>query len=118
MTNQPINDCFQHDGRRLPHAEALALLKSRIRPITTEQSVPLHDAAGRIASRPVQASHPVPSRTNSAVDGYAFAYAYYDARLGSRLPVVGRVAAGHTIGLEASVPTGAVRIFTGAVLPD
>ena len=112
-TRKLIDDCFVHDRDRLRHAEALALLKSRVAPVTGIETLPLVDAAGRILAQAVAAKLPVPAHHNAAVDGYAFAHA--DLADGA-LPVWGRAAAGHP--LQGPAKQGAaVRIFTGAVLP-
>ncbi|KAB2911762.1 MAG: molybdopterin molybdotransferase MoeA [Hyphomicrobiaceae bacterium] len=117
MTKKLLDDCFLHDKERLRHAEALALLKERIRPVATTETVALAYAAGRILAAPAVAPRSVPAHTNAAVDGYSFAAADYDGEAGSELPVMGRAAAGHP--LEApSAPRSAVRIFTGAVMPE
>ena len=117
MPIEPLNDCFVHDGRMLRHAEALALLRSRVQPITSEELIPLSVANGRTASRAVSASSAVPPAANAAVDGYAFAFDAYDARSGAALPLSGRAAAGHP--LENGGHNGsAVRIFTGALMPE
>lgn len=117
MTAKLLDDCFLHDGQRLSHAEALALLASRVAPVTPATAVPLASAAGRILAEPVVATHNVPAHTNSAVDGYAFAAAAYDAAKGATLIVEGRAAAGHPIARAANSGT-AVRVFTGAVMPE
>jgi molybdopterin molybdotransferase len=118
MSSKPINDCFVHDGQRLRHADALALLKSRVEPILREEAVELSSAAGRIASRAVLAIGPVPAATNSAVDGYAFPFRHYDAERGASLLVEGRAAAGHPVAGVGGDRAQAVRIFTGALLPE
>src|SRR5690606_17922188 len=59
---------------------------------------------------------PVPAHTNSAVDGYAFAYNSYDAASGATLEVSARAAAGHAVAEPPPAGT-AVRIFTGAAMP-
>ncbi|MEZ5855620.1 MAG: molybdopterin molybdotransferase MoeA [Hyphomicrobiaceae bacterium] len=116
MTGKLLDDCFLHDGQRLLHAEALALLKGRIAPVCGVERVALGDVQGRIWQNPWSQSSPC-QRTNSAVDGYAFAFADYDAAAGSRLTLGGRVVAGGA--LEAPVTRGsAVRIFTGAAVPQ
>ena len=117
MTNKLIDDCFVHDKRRLRHAEALAILKQRIAPVAGMETVPLTESAGRILAEPAVAPRPVPAHTNAAVDGYAFAAADYDAATGSALPVEGRAAAGHRLE-RAPAPGTAVRIFTGAAMPE
>jgi molybdopterin molybdotransferase len=118
VSSKPINDCFIHDGQRLRHADALALLKARVEPIRREEDVALGGAAGRIASRSVHAVRAVPPATNSAVDGYAFAFRHYDAGRGSSLAVEGRAAAGHPAASASGDRALAVRIFTGALLPE
>lgn len=112
----PGDDRFAHPGRLLRHEEAIALLKARIGPVTGVETVALAAAGGRIVAEPIVAGHPVPAHTNSAVDGYAFEHKSYAAGR-SVLPVHGRAAAGHP--LATRPPSGtAVRIFTGAVMPD
>lgn len=112
-----INDCFEHSGKRLRHAEALALLRDRVVPIGEISRVALPEAVGRIAARAAVAPFPVPGSANSAVDGYAFAASTYDPAKGAELPIEGRVAAGHP--QRTGPPSGpvAVRIFTGGVMP-
>jgi len=117
MVKKLLNDCFAHDSKRLTHHQALALLESRINPVAGEETLALNQAAGRILAAPAVALSPVPAHDNSAVDGYAFAAADYDASLGTEFQVVGRAAAGHPL-KDAAQPQTAVRIFTGAVVPD
>lgn len=116
MTAKLIDDCFAHDNRRLTHAEALAILEQRVRPVTGVERVPLAAAAGRIISEPAVAARPVPAHTNAAVDGYAFASSHYDRASGARFAIAGRAAAGHALAHAADVAS-AVRIFTGAMMP-
>ena len=111
------DDCFAHAGKLLLHDEAIALLSGRVEPIGAAESVSLDSVLGRIASSPVIAPCDVPPHANSAVDGYAFAYADYDPSSGTSFKLAGRAAAGHPI--ARSVPSGsAARILTGAVLPQ
>jgi len=117
MPNKLVDDCFVSDKPRLMHAEALAILKARVGPVADTEVIALDAAAGRILAAPVVARRPVPAHTNAAVDGYAFAASDYDGAKGSTLPVAGRAAAGHPLGHRAALGT-AVRIFTGAVVPD
>jgi molybdopterin molybdotransferase len=116
MPAKLIDDCFVLDKDRVPHREALAILKSRIAPVVSGEQVPLADAGGRFLAEAVISPRPIPAHDNAAVDGYAFSYADYDKDKGARLKVVGQAAAGHPFG---GVPSSgsAVRIFTGAVMP-
>lgn len=117
MANTLIDDCFVPGKKRLLHAEALAILQARLHPVTAAERVPLAHAAGRILRDAVIALGPVPAHTNAAVDGYSFAFAAYDPAAGSELPIEGRAAAGHPLDARPH-PGVAVRIFTGAVMPD
>jgi molybdopterin molybdotransferase len=117
MQNKLLDDCFAHDTKRLRHDAALAILKERVRPVVGVELVPLTQAAGRILATPAVAPRPVPAHTNAAVDGFSFAATDYDAAGGAELAVAGRAAAGHRLAERPAVRT-AVRIFTGAVMPD
>lgn len=111
------DDCFAHSTGRLSHHEAVSLLRSRIAPVVGTECLPLAEAAGRILAEPAVAASPVPAHTNAAVDGYAVAAADYNEAAGAILPVKGRAAAGHPM-REPVTPGAAIRILTGAVLPD
>jgi molybdopterin molybdotransferase len=117
MANKLRDDCFRHDEKRLRHVEALNILRTRLAPVTNGECIRLAHAAGRVLGEAAVAARPVPAHTNAAVDGYSFAFAAYDAREGCKLPVEGRAAAGHPLVSQPS-PGVAVRIFTGAVIPD
>ena len=116
MPKKLLDDCFLHDGDRLRHDQAIALLRSRLAPVTGTERVALADVAGRVLAEPAMALRPVPAHTNSAVDGYGFAAADYAANAGPTFPVGARVAAGHPLDSPVA-PGSAVRIFTGAMLP-
>lgn len=117
MTAKLIDDCFVLDKDRLPHNKAIGILKTRVRPVTGSEQVPLSGASGRYAAESIVAPRSIPGHDNAAVDGYAFASADYDAVNGSAFLVVGEVAAGHPC--EGQLSAGsAVRIFTGAVMPE
>jgi len=96
--------------------EALALMTARIPPIPDTERVLLADADGRVLVRSVAAPINLPVFDNSAVDGYAVAHADVNSDAATRLPVVGRVAAGQTAERHGARGT-AVRIFTGAPMP-
>ena len=112
-----LDDCFAHDKKRLRHEEALSILKQRVVPVAPQEGVALIDAAGRILSTVITAPHSVPLHTNTAVDGFSFAFVDYDAKAGSELSVDGRAAAGHQLAHKPA-PGTAARIFTGAVMPE
>lgn len=113
---QLSDDCFAHGGALMRLDAALAELSQRLVPIAATETLPLAQCRGRILAAPLVAKVAVPPRDNSAVDGYAV---YHDdlAKDGeTRLPVIGRAAAGHPY--PALQPRGtAVRVLTGAVMP-
>ena len=94
-------------------AEALDRLFALVAPLGVEE-VPLAEAACRVLARDVAANRDQPPFAASAMDGYAIAD---DPTPGTRLRVTGEAAAGH--GHPDPVGPGeAVRIFTGAPVPE
>jgi len=96
----------------LPVAEAQARLFA-LAPRVASETVPLHQAAGRWAAADVLARRTQPAATLSAMDGYALRF----ADLPGPWRVIGESAAGRPF--AGTVGAGeAVRIFTGAALPE
>src|SRR5271156_844437 len=114
---QLSDDCFAFGGTLLSVDAALALIAERVTPVVGEETVPLTEAAGRILAHDLVASMDLPPHANSAVDGYAVAHADLLPDRDTVLPVTGRAAAGHPLG-RAIEPGEAIRIFTGAPMPD
>ncbi|WP_411035468.1 gephyrin-like molybdotransferase Glp [Shinella sp. BYT-45] len=96
-------------------ADALDRLLCGAKPAQRTESVPLHEAQGRVLAEDVAARLTQPPFDNSAMDGYAVRHADI-AELGAVLKVVGTSSAGHAFEGSAG-PGEAVRIFTGAPLP-
>ncbi len=95
--------------------EALERILERARPLGTEQ-VDVRAALGRVLAEPVVSRREIPPWPNSSMDGYAVRAA--DTRGAPvSLRVVGRVAAGELPARPLGVGE-AVRIFTGAPLPE
>ncbi len=113
------NDCFAmpQGVAWVPVDEALARLRAALVPIDETETLQVAAAAGRILAADCVARRSNPPRANSAVDGYGFAHAATGAGV-QRLPLVeGRAAAGQPY--AGAVPAGqAVRILTGAILPE
>ncbi len=114
---QLSDDCFAHGGRLMRLDEALALLETRVATVSETESVALAEALGRVLREEVVAGVSVPAEDNSAVDGYAVHFDDLDPQAETRLPVTGRAAAGHPLGRPAGRGE-AIRIFTGALMPD
>jgi molybdopterin molybdotransferase len=94
--------------------EARSRIVNATAPLAGTERVPLARALGRVVAEPVLADCQVPPADNSSMDGFALRYDDL-APSGWTLPVTARVAAGHAPGPLAA--GGAVRIFTGAVVP-
>jgi molybdopterin molybdotransferase len=95
-------------------AEALDRLFALVAPLGAED-VPLTAALGRVLARPLAAARDQPPFAAAAMDGYAIRAA--DARPGAQLALVGESVAGRRA--EAALGPGqAIRIFTGAPLPE
>ncbi|HYU13412.1 MAG TPA: molybdopterin molybdotransferase MoeA, partial [Stellaceae bacterium] len=114
---QLSEDCFAFGGALLGVDAALALIDERVTPVVGEEIVLLGEACGRILARDLVAQIDVPPHANSAVDGYAVAHADLLPDRDTVLPVGGRAAAGHPLGRPAARGE-AIRIFTGAPMPD
>lgn len=99
----------------LPVAEAQQSIIDAVGPLPAEQ-ISLADGLGRVLAREVASRRDQPPMAMSAMDGYAVRAADV-ASLPATLNVVGYAPAGHAF--DGSVGPGeAVRIFTGAPVPD
>jgi molybdopterin molybdotransferase len=98
----------------LPVEEALARVLAGAAPLGTE-TAPLADALGRVLAGAPAARRDQPPFAASAMDGYAVRAG--EAMSGTVLRVIGQSAAGH--GFAGTLGPGeAVRIFTGAPVPE
>ncbi len=113
---QLSDDCFAGVDRLTPIDEALAMLVTRLQPVTRPETVPLARACGRILATDLVATIDVPPHDNAAVDGYAVYFDDLDPQNPTRLPLSGRAAAGHPL-QQPQNHGEAVRIFTGAPMP-
>lgn len=93
------------------------LIAQRIAPVQEFERVALGAARGRVASGDVQAPVALPPFDNSAVDGYAVRFGDLNAGGETRLAIAERVYAGYSARTSIQ-PQTAVRIFTGAPMPE
>ncbi len=114
---QLSDDCFAGAERLITTSEALDILAAQVTPVADKERVPLRAASGRILAEDVTSPINVPPHANSAVDGYAVHFSALNIDQPTSLPVGGRAAAGHPLG-RAAQPGEAIRIFTGAPMPD
>lgn len=99
----------------LPVDEALERIVAGLAPLGPE-TIPIAEAGGRVLAGPIRALRTQPPFDSSAMDGYAVRAADI-ADIPARLTVIGESAAGKRH--SGRVAAGeAVRIFTGAPLPE
>jgi molybdopterin molybdotransferase len=113
------NDCFALPPgvEWTPVDEALALLRHRLRAVTAFETVAVASAAGRVLAADAVARRSNPPAPNAAVDGYGFAVAATGEGPQVLPLLAGRAAAGAPY--AGAVPPGAaLRILTGAILPE
>ncbi len=95
-------------------AEAKDLIQLHT-PVLSIESVMLDDSLSRILAEEIYSPIDLPPFKQSSMDGYAFSYLKWDKE--SPLKVIGEIAAGAT-SYPILQSNEAVRIFTGARLPD
>jgi len=95
--------------------EAKALIKDRVVALAPSRML-LRDALGLCLSEDIYSPVSMPGFAQSAMDGYAFSWAGYQ-QFGA-LQIVGEVAAGAAEAGPRPAPNQAVRIFTGAPVPE
>ena len=114
---QLSDDCFAFGGPMMSVDEAVGIIASRVSAVQDVRTVPLNAADGRILAGDIFAPLPLPPFTNSAVDGYAVRSRDLPQAEEAAFPVTGRVQAGASAS-AAIEPGHAVRIFTGAPMPE
>ncbi|MEJ7875305.1 MAG: gephyrin-like molybdotransferase Glp [Solirubrobacterales bacterium] len=104
----------------LPVADARAAVLAAVAETLAAESTPLAEAQGRVLAVDVVSSEDVPGSDNSAMDGFAVR-AVDTARTGEDRPARLRLAGESRAGEPFATTLGkgeAVRISTGAVMPD
>src|ERR1700710_614838 len=114
---QLSDDCFAFGGPMMSVDEAVGLIAARVTPVREFETVGLANADGRVLAHDVTAPLPLPPFTNSAVDGYAVSSRDLPDDKELAFAVTGGVQAGASA--RAPIKPGeAVRIFTGAPMPE
>ncbi|MGV3635495.1 MAG: gephyrin-like molybdotransferase Glp [Pseudorhodoplanes sp.] len=114
---QLTDDCFAFSGPLLPVDELERIIRERIAPVLDVETVKLANARGRTLADDVVAPINLPSFDNSAVDGYAVRFSDLSAQAETSLSIADRVQAG-SAAAHPVAPGTAVRIFTGAPMPE
>lgn len=96
-------------------SEAKARLLASAHPVSETEVVDLANAYGRVLAEELLSPMTVPPFSNAAMDGYALRADDLN-KIGKRLPVSQRIAAGEVA--TPLIPGSAARIFTGAQVPD
>jgi len=113
---QLSDDAFAFGSQLMPVDEAHRTMAERVGAVRETEGVSLIGADGRVLAEALVAPIDLPNFDNSAVDGYAVRFASLAASGETILPISARVAAGHA---SAAAPAdAAVRIFTGAPMPE
>ncbi|MFS4437959.1 gephyrin-like molybdotransferase Glp [Paracoccaceae bacterium GXU_MW_L88] len=92
--------------------DVLLALRERMTPVARTETIPLTDAVGSVLAQDLIAARSHPPDDNSAMDGYGFRGEETAFRL-----IEGRSAAGAPFGGKVG-EVEAIRILTGAVIPD
>lgn len=114
---QLTDDCFAFSGPLLPVDDLERIIRERVTPVTEIETVPLAKARGRTLARDIEAPLDLPPFDNSAVDGYAVRHADLSAKSDTAFAIADRVTAGRAAA-HPIAPGTAIRIFTGAPMPD
>jgi molybdopterin molybdotransferase len=114
---QLSNDCFAFGDKPLTIDAALAFIRGRVPVVAGIEHLPLSACDGCVLADSVYAKSPLPAFFNAAVDGYAVRHADLGVDGETRLPLTGRLQAGAK-NTQPLSPQTAMRIFTGALMPD
>ena len=99
------------------YEEARKRLNDALQQVASTEIVPLSAALDRISSADVISSLNLPETSNAAVDGYGVSSAFLGANPNHAFRLIGEAKAGHPF--DGLVPEGAaIRIFTGAIMPE
>lgn len=114
VTGNAMTEPYGREG--LPLEQARAQILEAVQPLGLQETLPLPQALGRTAAAAVFSAGSVPGFRASIMDGYAISGSV-QPELGDRWRLVGVSAAGAPF--AAVLAAGeAVRILTGAVVPD
>src|SRR5947209_3725434 len=94
--------------------EAKDIVRNNVTPLTAT-TLPIQDAFGFVLAEDIYASIDIPNFRQSSMDGYAFSFDDYSED--KKLILAGEVPAGVHADFE-NLSGKAVRIFTGAPVPD
>jgi molybdopterin molybdotransferase len=94
------------------------VLLDRLRPLERSQWLSLADLHGQVLTQSLISPYNVPSHQNSAMDGFAIRFMDLGSDVELQLPVGERILAGHPNPKPPPAHPHALRVMTGAVLPE
>jgi molybdopterin molybdotransferase len=115
---QLSQDCFASGADILSVDDAVALITARFTAVDGVETVPLAEADGRVLAEDLVATLQLPPFTNSAVDGYAVRGDDVPSDAERLFRVAGRLQAGSAAAVPPVAAGEAIRIFTGAPMPE
>jgi molybdopterin molybdotransferase len=115
---QLSQDCFASGAPILTIDDAVAAITARFSAVDGMETVALADADGRVLAEDLVATLQLPPFTNSAVDGYAVRGEDLPIGAARMFRVSGRIQAGSAAAGPPVARGEAVRIFTGAPMPE
>ena len=89
-----------------------------VQPVVETERVAIDDALGRIAAVPIEAPIDLPPFDASAMDGYAVDATGFDDACDKHFKIIDEARAGRPAAVAISAPGEAIRIFTGAMMPQ
>jgi molybdopterin molybdotransferase len=117
QTLRELSCADDYDPDSLPVEQARALIRRFLQPVTAVERVHIRAALDRVLACDLESPVDVPGHDNSAMDGWAVRFADLDASGTTSLRRVGDAFAGKPFAGTLR-PGEAVRIFTGAVMPE
>ncbi|MBL8348866.1 MAG: molybdopterin molybdotransferase MoeA [Burkholderiaceae bacterium] len=118
QTLEQIASCVAgYDPNALPVAQAQDFIARLVPRVQAVESLALRSALGRVLARDIVSAIDVPAHDNSAMDGFALRAADLATTGDTLIGVAGTAYAGAQFS-GAVAPGQAVRIMTGAVMPE
>lgn len=114
---EAVSCLSDYDPQALKVADAQRVIERFVAPVEAIERVAIRDTLDRVLARDVVSPIDVPAHDNSAMDGFAVRGADLRADAETVLRVAGTAVAGGPLA-RALAPGEAVRIMTGAVMPE
>ncbi|HPU52918.1 MAG TPA: molybdopterin molybdotransferase MoeA [Burkholderiaceae bacterium] len=114
---QAIGCLSEYDPQAVPVDDACRVIARMLQPVQAVERLAVRAALGRVLASAVMSPIDVPAHDNSAMDGYAVRHADLHPDSPTRMRVAGVALAGRPLAVVPQ-PGEAVRVMTGAVMPE